>query len=276
MLNSVFSLPVQRPSTVPKILKIEKENKFSNFDGWQSLWEMNCWSLWERDCWFQWDCEIVELAIKQLSSGTGSRWGMRDGSSLPGWEKVANTNIKLKCKEFIICQIFSKFIFLDGVGMDCWLCYKVIKCVFWKETTNFKNCEVLANNDLFGVEGNYFQTSDLTAEREWDVYDNGFDNWGKQALLSSSSISSSSSSSAFSISPFANLFISRSLPLRSLGQEEEVRFFEIASRRILAKIGFMPDKYSHGTEIFLLGKFYNNIRLVGSFSKKCKQKTGRG
>ena len=146
---------------------------------------------------------------------------------------------------------------------------------FLEETTNFKNCEVLANNDLFGVEGNYFQTSDLTAEREWDVYDNGFDNWGKQALLSSSS-SNSISSSTFSISPFANLFISRSLPLRSLGQEEEVRFFEIASRRILAKMGFMPDKYSHGTEIFLLGKFYNNIRLVGSFSKKCKQKTGRG
>ena len=47
---------------------------------------------------------------------------------------------------------------------------------FLEETTNFKYCEVLANNGLFGVEGNYFQTSDLTAEREWDVYDNGFDN----------------------------------------------------------------------------------------------------
>ena len=44
---------------------------------------------------------------------------------------------------------------------------------FLEEATNFKNCEVLANNDLFG---NYFQTSDLTAEREWDVYDDGFDN----------------------------------------------------------------------------------------------------
>ena len=46
---------------------------------------------------------------------------------------------------------------------------------FLEEATNFNNCKVLANNDLFGVEGNYFQTSDLTAEREWDVYNDGFD-----------------------------------------------------------------------------------------------------